>query len=77
MGIGVGIFLAAIGAILTFAVGDNVEGVNMGAIGVILMIAGAIGVLLELMLFAPRRRDVAGRGAVVEERRVYDDPARY
>jgi hypothetical protein len=77
MGIGVGIFLAAIGAILTFAVGDNVEGVNMAAIGVILMIAGAIGVLLELMLFAPRRRGVDGRGAVVEERRVYDDSARY
>lgn len=77
MGIGVGIFLAAIGAILTFAVGDNVEGVNMSAIGVILMIAGAIGVLLELMLFAPRRRAVDSRGAVVEERRVYDDPARY
>lgn len=74
MGIGVGIFLAAIGAILAFAVGDNVDGVNMTAIGVILMIAGVIGVLLELMLFAPRRR--AG-GAVVEERRVYDDPARY
>lgn len=75
MGIGVGVFLAAIGAILTFAVGDNVENVNMAAIGVILMIAGAIGVLLELMLFAPRRRD--GRGEVVEERRVRDDSSRY
>lgn len=71
MGIGVGVFLAAIGAILTFAVGDNVENVNMAAIGVILMIAGAIGVLLELMLFAPRRRE--SRGEVVEERRVHDD----
>lgn len=76
MGIGVGIFLAAIGAILTFAVGDNVEGVNMTAIGVILMIAGAIGVLLELMLFAPRRRAGDNSGTVVEERRVYDDSPR-
>lgn len=77
MGIGVGTFLAAIGAILAFAVNDNVENVNLYAVGWILMIAGAISVVMDLVIFMPRRgRDVAG-GPVVEERRVYDDSRRY
>ena len=57
MGIGVGIVLMAIGAILTFAVHAVVNGIDISTVGVILMIAGAIGVLLDLMLFAPRRRE--------------------
>lgn len=70
MGIGVGIFLAAVGAILAFAVDDTVQNVDLVAVGYILMAAGAIGVLLDLIVFGPRRRaDVA----VVEER-VYDEP---
>lgn len=70
MGIGVGIFLIAIGAILALAVDDTVSGVELAAVGWILVAAGALGILLDLLLFAPRRR--VG-GAVVEERRVYDD----
>ncbi|GAA0636516.1 hypothetical protein GCM10009547_46000 [Sporichthya brevicatena] len=72
MGIGVGVFLAAIGAVLAFAVQDNISDVDLTAVGYILMVAGVVGVLLELMLFAPRRR----AGGVVEERRVYDEPRR-
>ncbi len=72
MGIGVGIFLIAIGAVLALAVDDTVSGVDIATIGWILVAAGALGILLDLLLFAPRRRGVAG-GAVVEERRVYDD----
>lgn len=74
MGIGAGVFLAAVGAILAFAVRDNLSDVDLTAVGYILMVAGAVGVLLDLIIFAPRRRDVAG-GTVVEERRVYDDDA--
>ena len=33
MGLGVGIFLAAIGAVLAFAVSDTVSGVNIHAFG--------------------------------------------
>lgn len=71
MGIGVGIFLIAIGAVLALAVDDSVNGVDLTTIGWILVAAGVLGILLDLLLFAPRRR--ATGGAVVEERRVYDD----
>lgn len=69
MGIGVGIFLLAIGAILAFAIEWDPAGVSVDVMGWILMIAGALGILLELLIFGPRRR--AGR--TVTERRVYDD----
>ena len=50
MGIGVSVFLLAIGAILTFAVDASVSGLDLDTVGVILMIAGVIG-LLTSMLF--------------------------
>jgi uncharacterized membrane protein len=56
MGIGVGIFLAAVGAILTFAVSVTTTGFNIHTIGIILMIVGIAGILLDLVLFMPRRR---------------------
>jgi predicted membrane channel-forming protein YqfA (hemolysin III family) len=56
MGIGVGIFLLAAGAILTFAVDATVNGLDIRTVGVILMIVGALGILLDLLIFAPRRR---------------------
>ncbi len=59
MGIGVGIFLLAVGAVLAFAVKATVAGISIVTIGVILMIVGALGILLDLVLFAPRRRSSA------------------
>jgi hypothetical protein len=56
MGIGVGLFFVAAGAILTFAVNVTTSGFNVNTIGVILMIVGGIGILAELAVFAPRRR---------------------
>ncbi|MDQ1487315.1 MAG: hypothetical protein QOJ62_3008 [Actinomycetota bacterium] len=56
MGIGVSVFLIAVGAILTFAVHATVTGVGLHTVGIILMIAGAIGLLVTLTIFAPRRR---------------------
>ena len=52
------IFLIVVGAIVTFAVDYRVNGVDLNLIGVILMIAGAAALLLELAMFAPRRRQV-------------------
>ena len=43
MGIGVSIFLIAVGAILRFAVSANTSGIDLQTTGVILMIIGAIG----------------------------------
>lgn len=70
MGIGVSIFLIAVGAILTFAIHATVSGVSIQTVGVILMVVGAIGLLVTMLIWGPRRS--AARGGVVEER-VVDD----
>jgi uncharacterized protein DUF6458 len=77
MGIGTSIFLFAVGAILRFAVTVTTQGFNLHAIGVILMVVGAIGVLLSLLFWsswggttAYRRQTVVDGGTrrrVVEE----------
>jgi len=71
MGIGVSVFLIAVGAILTFAVHATLSGISIQTVGIILMIAGAIGLLVTLTIFAPRRRT-----SVTEERTVADPVAR-
>ena len=52
MGFGVGIFLAAIGAILAFAVSATVSGVNVHAVGWILLIVGIVGVVLSMIFWS-------------------------
>jgi hypothetical protein len=69
MSIGVGVFLLAVGAILAFAIEWDPAGISVDVMGWILMIAGALAILLELLVFAPRRR--AGRRVTTE--RTYDD----
>ena len=49
MTIGASIVLIAIGAVLLFAVTASVAGLSVNTIGVILMIAGAVGLLISLM----------------------------
>lgn len=61
MGIGVSIFLIAVGAILAFAVDFAAEGINLDTVGVILMILGLVGLLASMILWedwTPRRRAV-------------------
>jgi hypothetical protein len=72
MGIGVSIFLIAVGAILAFAVDASVSGLDINVVGWILMIVGVIGLIMTAFIWGPRR-PVATRDQVVEERRVYDD----
>lgn len=69
MGIGVSIFLIAIGAILAFAVEFPVDGLDLNVVGYILMVVGIIGLIMTLVVWGPRRRG----SDVIEERRVYDD----
>lgn len=73
MGIGVSIFLLAVGAILTFAVEAEVSGLDISVIGVILMAAGLLGIVLFLAVFGPRSRraDVVTEERVVRERPTY------
>jgi hypothetical protein len=56
MGFGVGIFLLALGAILAFAVHASVSGLDLAVVGWVLMGAGLLGIILDLVVFAPRRR---------------------
>jgi len=72
MGIGIGIFLIAVGAVLAFAVDATVSGIDIQTVGVILMIVGALGVLLDLILFAPRRRAVVDEAPGARTRTVVD-----
>jgi len=58
MGIGVSLFLLAVGAILAFAVEVDTEGVNMDTIGLILMAVGGLGFLFSLLWTT----EVLGRG---------------
>ena len=73
MGIGASIFLIAVGAILTFAVGDSKVGtLDISVVGVILMLAGALGLALTLLMLGRRDRAVLGEERVItRERDVY------
>lgn len=80
MGIGTSIFVIAVGAILDFAVKVTTKGFNLNTVGLILMIAGGVGLVLSLMFFNSwgggtyqRQRRVVqdGNGTFVEERGRY------
>lgn len=68
MRLGTAIVLIALGAILTFAVEVDVSGIDLRVVGWILMIVGALGLLVELAVWAPRRRRTVTTDA-------YDGPA--
>ena len=69
MTIGAGIFLTVVGAILRFAVSDQVDNVDLRMIGVILMIAGIAGIVIGAFMELNRRRTVVrAADTVVVER---------
>jgi hypothetical protein len=70
MGIGISVFLIALGAILTFALNLRVGVVDIDIVGWILMVAGVIGLIMTTVVWGPRRRSVVRRSPdeVVEER---------
>lgn len=74
MGIGVSLFLIAVGAVMAFAVNVTTSGFSIDTVGIILMIVGGAGLLLSLLFwssFAPfRRDDRVASGTVVREREV-------
>lgn len=58
MRIGTSVVVMAIGAVMTFAIEvESAEGFNINTAGIILMIAGALGLLASLVIFSPRRRE--------------------
>ena len=56
MTVGGSIFLVAVGAILRYAVTDSISGVNLATLGLILMIAGIVGLVIGLFMYANARR---------------------
>jgi hypothetical protein len=52
MGLGVGIFLTAVGAILAFAVNTTVSGIEIKTIGWILMAVGILGIVLSMIFWS-------------------------
>lgn len=71
MGIGTSIFLIAIGAILRFAVSDAISGVDLAVVGLILMIAGVIGLLVSLFVANRATSAAHTERTVVRDRDVY------
>jgi hypothetical protein len=63
MYIGGSIVLLALGAILSFAIEDSINGIDLVVVGYILMAAGALGIILSLVLNGQRnqRRDLPPR----------------
>lgn len=80
MTIAAAIFLIAVGAILRYATNIHVQGVSLDTVGLILMIAGAAGLVLSFLqeaMWSRRRRDEVPPGPAVEERREVREPPRY
>lgn len=88
MSTGTCIALIALGAILRYAVTTTqTHGINVHVVGLIVLLAGVLGLLLSLLVWSPlnpnRRRsaratrydDGRPRPQVVEERRTYRDEA--
>ena len=70
MGLGVGIFLIAVGAILTFAINTDTNGaVNIDAVGWILMGVGLVSVMLSMIFWSTW----AGPGYFTRRRTYIDD----
>ncbi|MDQ5822165.1 MAG: DUF6458 family protein [Actinomycetota bacterium] len=71
MGLGVGIFLTALGAILAFAVNTTVSGIEVKTIGWILMAAGIAGIVLSMIFWS----SWGGPGGMRRRTTVVDDGA--
>jgi hypothetical protein len=73
MGLGVGIFMVAVGAILTWAVNVTTSGVDLQTVGVILMVVGAAGILLSMVFWSSWGGGM-GRGRRTEITETTADP---
>jgi hypothetical protein len=78
MGLGVSLFLIAIGAVLAFAVNVTTSGVDINTVGYILLVVGIVGALISLMFWSTWGGFGGSRRTVVEDapasrRRVVED----
>jgi hypothetical protein len=81
MGFGVGLILTAVGAILAWAVTASANGVNIHAVGYILLVVGIVGMLISLVFWSSwagpgyftRRTYVDDDGPPRRRRRIIDE----
>jgi hypothetical protein len=71
LGIGVSIFLIALGAILAFAVNAEVSGLDVQTVGWILLAVGVVGLVLSMIFWSSWGGPVGRRRATYVE----DGPA--
>lgn len=71
MGLGVGIFLIAVGAILAFGINVSTgSAIDLHTIGWILMVVGALGTVLSMIFWS----SWGGPGYFRRRRTMYDEP---
>jgi len=68
VGFGVSIFLITLGAIFKWAIKAHLSGIDLPALGVILMVVGAASFLLQLVLVNRQPRRPAGPEVMHDER---------
>ncbi len=66
------IFLIAVGAILRFATHLHVKGLDLRTVGLILMIAGAVGLIIAIWQWAVWSRRSRQAEVLVDDRRAVD-----
>ena len=85
-GIGAGLFLIALGAILKWAITADLSWIRLDIVGIVLLLVGAASLVLGLVIYNNRRhgrvltqrRIIEEPGLpeeeIIEERRIYDEP---
>jgi len=74
MSIGASIFLIAVGAIVRYAFTFNIEGIDREALGLILMIAGAVGLAMSILYQLMWSNDRRKHEAALYEQQQYQQP---
>jgi hypothetical protein len=68
VGFGVSIFLITLGAIFKWAIKAHLSGIDLPALGVILMVVGAASFLLQLVLSNRQPKPRSGADIINDER---------
>ncbi|PRY02207.1 hypothetical protein [Allonocardiopsis opalescens] len=68
MGIGVSLTLITVGAVLAFALDLDIPGLNLPAVGYVMMLIGGVGLAILLYFWRPKlRKPTVGGPPEVEE----------
>ncbi|MFB9832188.1 DUF6458 family protein [Actinoallomurus acaciae] len=68
VGFGVSIFLITLGAIFKWAIKAHLSGIDLPALGVILMVVGAASFLLQIIMMSRSRNPRRGAEVINDDR---------